>query len=653
MEQTAEKKAAQKTVEISAKKKNEIKISNKIAEKIKGQWDELAKRQNNSGVRLRSSRKITSVSLVKDSQGKIAVQVNLRNGRSITDNGREKALDTFKKQSRRAYARARIAEFLKRIREDGFAAVEGDIPAELKDAVLSAMSKANISTSYRGAKAEAAEAKQASQRAARAAEDAMKGAAASSGFGVAAAVAGLGIAATVIPQDRLAKRSGSELIGQAKQGEWAPRIKITPAMEKGLARGIETVLPPVSDSIPVSDRPVIEKALGMKTDLMYQAAEKIPDAKVMVPSDPCTNSGAAIKKDGSKVKADITTLASKSLLQNVVLEAFDRAAKGEATEADKGILETQMSVLKHNSVVPRETKVEDLSPKQIADCREYISQNAGQLKEKGIKQFLSPDQLKEYEDCKETEKALRSNRENSSELIALQSRAKSIIAGTPTLLSEIRSGEKKPEDHTFEEISSDKRAHGKVQEQDEYMVRTLSLLRKRDNLPTHAKVTPELWQETVQLHAEFEKERHTNPGLTHTEYLKRIGLIQASSRKTERSAEGKTSERSVPATKESASERSVEEKRAAIEKNKKETLEMRSPAQSEAKRVADKMKEVMETLQPSKKEEKEIAPALKGTKQKQGLQQKLTEAAKKNGTPSLQITAPQIAAKKKGENLAR
>ena len=80
---------------------------------------------------------------------------------------------------------------------------------------------------------------------------------------------------------------------------------------------------------------------------------------------------------------------------------------------------------------------------------------------------------------------------------------------------------------------------------------------------------------------------------------------------------------------------------------------MRSPAQSEAKRVADKMKEVMETLQPSKKEEKEIAPALKGTKQKQGLQQKLTEAAKKNGTPSLQITAPQIAAKKKGENLAR
>ncbi|MBR1778090.1 MAG: hypothetical protein IJ752_05855 [Alphaproteobacteria bacterium] len=177
MEQTAQQKEAQKTLKISAKQAKEIKISRQIADKIKRQWEELAKRQRSAGAKVRSSRRITSITFTKDHHGKVAVQVNMRNGHSIMDNGQEKALETFKAQSRRSYARAKVAELLKKIREYGFAAVEGEIPPELREAVLKGMAKANISTSYKGAKAEAAAAKQFSNNAAKAADSAFKGAA--------------------------------------------------------------------------------------------------------------------------------------------------------------------------------------------------------------------------------------------------------------------------------------------------------------------------------------------------------------------------------------------------------------------------------------------------------------------------------------------
>lgn len=156
MENAAQEKDMQKTIKISEKQQNEIKVSRQIASKLKMQWEELAKRQRATGHSVRSGRRITSISFTRDHHGKIAVQVNLRNGHSIKDNQTEKALETFKDGSRQAYARAKIKELLDKIREHGFAAVEGEIPAELKAEVLRSMAKANISTSYQGKKANAA-----------------------------------------------------------------------------------------------------------------------------------------------------------------------------------------------------------------------------------------------------------------------------------------------------------------------------------------------------------------------------------------------------------------------------------------------------------------------------------------------------------------
>ena len=80
---------------------NEIKLSREFAERIKKRWEELAERQKSSGHPLHSGRKITEVSFVKDHHGKTAVQIGLRNGRSIRDNGQEKVLINSKNKTAR------------------------------------------------------------------------------------------------------------------------------------------------------------------------------------------------------------------------------------------------------------------------------------------------------------------------------------------------------------------------------------------------------------------------------------------------------------------------------------------------------------------------------------------------------------------------
>ena len=174
MDKTALNEQAQKKNKISAKRAEEIKVSEQIAAVLKREWEELAKKQEQRGVKISASRKISSVTLTKNRRGKISVQVNMQNGARMLDNAREKHVVKFKEEAQKVYFRAKIEELLKKIKEYGYAAVEGEIPAELKEAVLKGMEKANISTSYKGAKAEAEAARQASQRAAEAADKALK-----------------------------------------------------------------------------------------------------------------------------------------------------------------------------------------------------------------------------------------------------------------------------------------------------------------------------------------------------------------------------------------------------------------------------------------------------------------------------------------------
>lgn len=166
MDKTTANEETQKKNRNSAKTEKRIKISGKMAVALKREWEDFAKRQGQRGIKVSARNKIRSVSLTKNQHGKISVRVNMENGARLFDNAKEHNVDKFKARAESVYRRSRIEELLKKIKEYGYAAVEGEIPAELKEAVLKSMEKANISTSYKGEKAEAEAARQAAQNAA-------------------------------------------------------------------------------------------------------------------------------------------------------------------------------------------------------------------------------------------------------------------------------------------------------------------------------------------------------------------------------------------------------------------------------------------------------------------------------------------------------
>ena len=166
---------AAQTDKLSPEQAASIRISRKMAAKLKSKWEALQKRQN--GRRVRSDDRISSVSIIRNRQGKESVRVNMGNGREILNTSMERAAAEFEKTARKVYAGSRIEEFLRKIKENGWDAVEGEIPTEIKDAVRSACERANISLSSKGERAKEREAAQkASQRAANAADNAIKAA---------------------------------------------------------------------------------------------------------------------------------------------------------------------------------------------------------------------------------------------------------------------------------------------------------------------------------------------------------------------------------------------------------------------------------------------------------------------------------------------
>ena len=173
MDKTASNEQLQKKEKHFAKKTEEIKVSRQIALALKREWEELARKQKESGHKISSGHRVSTVSLVRNRHGKITVKVGMENGKKVYDNARKNAVDSFRKTAEKVYARSKVNELLKKIKEYGYAAVESEIPADLKEAVLKGMEKANISTSFKGEKAEAEAARENSQRAAEFANNAI------------------------------------------------------------------------------------------------------------------------------------------------------------------------------------------------------------------------------------------------------------------------------------------------------------------------------------------------------------------------------------------------------------------------------------------------------------------------------------------------
>ena len=243
MDKTELNESTQKNIKISAKQAEEIKISRHIAGVLKREWEELAKKQEQRGVKIHAGRKISSITLTKNRHGKVSVQINMQNGARLLDNAREKNVISFKEKAQKVYSRAKVEELLKKIKEYGYAAVEGEIPAELKEAVLRAMEKANISTSYRGDKVEAETARQASQRAAEAADKMFNN-----------TISGMAGAAGFAAANMVIKAEGGYLHDASGN-----KIKATPRLEKLLNEGVNIFLPSIPNNIPKNIKPLVKE----------------------------------------------------------------------------------------------------------------------------------------------------------------------------------------------------------------------------------------------------------------------------------------------------------------------------------------------------------------------------------------------------------
>lgn len=655
MDKTALNEQAQKKNKISAKKASEIKVSGQIAAILKREWEELAKKQEQRGVKISAGRKISSITLTKNRRGKISVQVNMQNGARVLDNAREKNIVKFKEKAQKVYFRAKVEELLKKIKEYGYAAVESEIPAELKEAVLKGMEKANISTSYKGAKAEAEAARQASRRAAEFADKAAGDFLNSTATGA----AGFAAANMVINAEGgyLHDASGN-------------RIKSTPRLENLLNKGVQIFIPSIPKNIPEHIKSLAEEQSGTVLDIAAKSAENIKNIASFEQNYIGSMSVTITKEDGRKIKGEASALATKNTVQKEILNAIELAQNGkDDRERDRAIklLNTQLSVLQHNNIIPKEATEFPLD--KLDAVREFVMNNASQLKERGAVQYFSEEGKKEYYQNKtaekETKKQLQNDYEKNKEI-------RKEVAKRPTLLSE---GVRKKDlsDHTFSDIIKDMRVHRKggyqASEEEKLLSYVLKIEREKAHLDKKDKISADISKKCMDTLYAFTEEKRKNPQLDSNRFLEEKG-IKPPEPKAEKHISGdkaktasNAAKEALPAPGNAVSAAKISEK-AAVEQKPSATVsnvpnKQAQPVKAdmtEKDRVSSKIKENMEKYKTSVGETKQTAekqPAVK----KDGLQQKLQKNQQGAKAPARPAAAPsaavQAALLKKKEEMSR
>lgn len=508
MDKTELNESTQKKNKISAKRAEEIKVSGQIAAVLKREWEELAKKQEQRGIKISASRKISSVTLTKNRRGKISVQVNMQNGARMLDNAREKHVVKFKEKAQKVYFRAKIEELLKKIKEYGYAAVEGEIPAELKEAVLRAMEKANISTSYRGDKVEAETARQASQRAAEAADKMFNN-----------TISGMAGAAGFAAANMVIKAEGGYLHDASGN-----KIKATPRLEKLLNEGVNIFLPSIPNNIPKNIKPLVEEQSGTVLDIAAKAAKDIKDLSSIGQNYIGSMSATAITKDGRKIKGEASALATKNIVQKELLNAIKLLRNGEDDRARK-LLNTQLSILQHNNIIPKE--VTEFPLDKLDAAQEFFMNNASQLKERGVAQYFSEEGKKEYYQNKATEKEEKKRLQNEG----IYEKNKEICkeaAKLPTLISEGISGKKDLSNYTFSDVVNDLRVHRKggyqASEEEKNLSYLLSIERGKASLDKTDKIPADISKKCIDTLHVFSEEKRKNPQLDFERFLEKKGI---------------------------------------------------------------------------------------------------------------------------------
>ena len=530
MDKTTLNEQAQKKNKISAKKAEEIKVSAKIAAVLKREWEDLAKKQEQRGVKVSAGRKISSVTLVKNRRGKISVRVNMENGGRLFDNAKEKHILTFKEKAQKAYSRAKVEEFLKKIKEYGYAAVEGEIPAELKEAVLKGMARANISTSYKGERAEAAANRDALQNLSPAtnsnfANDAGPGLFA----GTAAAAFGFAAAnkAIRVQDGYIFDGSGNKILS-------------SPEVEALLNRGVAIYLNEIPPNVPEKTRPLIEELAGK---VVQQGTQNLDDEDILAVAPPPSGSRSFTvqTKDGRILKGSVDSSAVKNTLQKQLLGAVDALQNGK-NETAQQILNSQLSVLKHNNVIPRDATEVPLD--KLEEVKAFFRTNSSQIKEKGLIQYLPEEAKKKYFEEKAKEKA---NTANSEQDIQQAKKIRKEIAKQSTLISQGINGKIDLQKSSFKDIYHDLKIHRKEGYPNTEEEKTLSALlfveQRKKGLTSDSKIPADVVQKTTELFREYQEKKKENSGLAFQTFLEKKGIFlpQSTSQKgTNSNTQGKT-----------------------------------------------------------------------------------------------------------------
>lgn len=678
MDKTASNEQLQKKEKHSAKKTEEIKVSRQIALALKREWEELARKQQESGHKIQSGHRVSSISLVRNRHGKIAVKVSMENGKRIYDNARENAVASFKKIAETVYARNKVEEFLKKIKEYGYAAVEAEIPADLKEAVLKGMEKANISTSYKGEKAEAQAARENSQRAAEFANNTLNASGLSSNaflpYSIAGTAAiikamnnGVKIGLPTIPDNispsiaNAAKESivdtldvAAKLIGDRQiSGLDIPRLFSSAVCETETItrrdgtnanitiKGDALSSPSTSNKTQILLNLLDEKDQSPAMQEIYSKLER--DWQKRHPGEPCSKK----QLEASLLAGEfVNNVSIKSLKEeyNNKSHSYSPAFK---KEMDAFMAKEKEAKAKRNRI-ENEQKMKQLETVVLSDSAELTAEGQKlkeQLKQNGI---ISLDQLKEDQNKTIVENILKQNKlfiqregkyftSSRAADVKAYDEKKQEFQKSPCLLQRLLSKEIPLSGQTFEKIYQDARSHkGHLPQEIQDQQRLLYCLQRQNGLNKADVLSEAMLKDVESLYAEYQSRQAKDSSVKLQSFLEEKGLV---------ATKEKTSPAKPSLEQQSKKEKDVTEKPVpvAVQQAPKTDAAEKQPSLTEKERVISKIKENMERYKETADRPPQTAEKPKAVKGI-GLQGKIQQQQTSKAPTKQNVLSPAVQA---------
>ena len=353
MDKTVTSDQIQQNHQVSPEKLEEIRVSKQMAEVLKRDWVELQKKQQQKGMKIESGRRVSSVSLVQDKEGRVAVNVNMENGKKIRDNNQEKIVTSFKERAEKVYTRFKIEEILNKIREYGWAAVEGEIPADLRNIVIKACERANISLTSKGEKAEEAAVIQAAIRSDINDKDNNN---------------------NVVIDDKNKDdlndilNVGNVLMSPVQEGTRPFSIPITPNIQKLLDKGVKVKLPPLSLNMP-KEHDNLCRSMAQRAVEITAKSSVAKEAQAISVRRPESLSVVVVLDNDRSIKGDANSISYHAVQQEAFLRLLSKDPE-QYTAQEQEMYGKVVNTLQDMDFVPKD--ITKLSPEQLSKAVDVI-----------------------------------------------------------------------------------------------------------------------------------------------------------------------------------------------------------------------------------------------------------------------------------------